>query len=93
MSFLIAGLLYIDIGASVADSNDDLYIRKTSNYCIVNTCGEWSTFRKWENPLLFIEAGYKFKRTTIFIKHTSSSSQDDRGLNELGVRYRLFEWK
>lgn len=47
----------------------------------------------YPNMLGTIEAGASYKRFTFFLRHTSSLEAKDKGLNEIGIRYRLFEWE
>jgi len=47
----------------------------------------------WQSPLVSFELGYQYKATSIYLRHTSSMTDSrDIGLNEVGIKYRAFQW-
>lgn len=80
LEILMAGVLYLDIGASVHDMGDDLTIKN----------------QPWLNTIGTVEAGYSIQARgttfTLYASHKSSVQMEDKGLNEIGIKTRLLEW-
>jgi len=72
---------YLDIGIGVHSGEYDSFSQYSKKY---------RTVKKIAPFIGTIEYGYKFDNASIFFRHDSSITQNDTGLNLIGIKLNIF---
>ena len=93
-SILLALTCYMDIGLSVHDLGRDSYRQYADPITENVEPGSFiqPTGKPIKNPMGLVETGCSYGNKTFYLKHESSFQEEDYGLNQAGVRLRLFEF-